>query len=420
MRPESDDKVFEENLRKLLAVAAEQKDLGFQETVWQTVRAEVRRQRFAARRRLVFGGLSAAAAIVVCALGWLLLRPMAEPVGRVRAVYGWVELTEGSSARRIVGEEPLFARRRVRTLSGSRGEIQLEDGSRLLLEPRTIVQVADEGKGLRVRLRRGTVDVEAARQQRDRWLAVETPSSKVRALGTAFDVRLVRRPDGSGRTRVHVTSGTVELESGGEKILLPAHTEGVADEGKRPQRHLADLELNEILQLLDRTNELARQRNSRAGRPSVVHFKGGSTAAVWTLARLSDFELQDGTTYSLRLKCPAAKARVFTLEGQRVPTNSQGRELKIDRSTLDPALRPDTRLILELPEVTAVLQAESPGVVQFHRPAGPRGVVTLIQFHLPAAANIERISPTPIEVTVKLDRQIITVAAEVDALELWE
>lgn len=420
MRPESDPQVFEENLRKLLAAAAEQKGLGFQESLWQSVRAEVRRQRFASRRRLVLRGLSAAAAVVICALAWLLLGPATEPVGRVRAVYGWIELEEGDSARRIVGEEPLFARRPVRTLSGSRGEIRLEDGSRLLLEPRTIVQVADEGRGLRVRLERGTVDVKAAKQQRGRWLAVETPASKVRALGTAFDVRLVRRPDGTGRTRVSVTSGTVELESGGEKILLPANTEGVADEGERPQRHLADLELNEILQLLDRTNELARQRNSRAGRPSVVRFKGGSTAAVWTLARLRDFGRQDGTTYSLRLKCPASKVRVFTLEGQEVPTSSQGRELKIDRSALDPALRMDTRLILELPEVSGVFQAESAGVVQFHRPVDPGGVVTLIQFHLPTAANIESISPTPIEVTTKLDRQVITVTAEVDGLELWE
>ncbi len=420
MRPESDPQVFEENLRKLLAVAAEQKDSGFQESLWQSVRAEVGRQRFAARRRLVLGGLSAAAAVVICALAWLLLGPTTEPVGRVRAVYGWIELTEGSSARRISEEEPLFAHRPVRTLSGSRAEIRLEDGSRFVLEPRTIVQVADEGKGLRVRLQRGTVDVEAAKQRPGRWLAVETPSSKVKALGTAFDVRLVRRPDGTGRTRVNVTSGTVELESGGGKILLPANTEGVADEGKRPERHLADLELNEILQLLDRTNELARQRNSRAGRPSIVHFKGGSTAAVWTLARLSDFGPRDGTAYSLRLKCPAAEAMVFTLEGQRVPTSSQGRELRIDRSALDPALRMDTRLILELPEVSGVFQAESAGAVQFHRPADPGGIVTLIQFHLPAAANVESISPTPIEVTTKLGRQVITVAAEVEGLELWE
>lgn len=420
MRPESDHEVFEENLGKLLAVAAKQRDLGFQETVWQAVHTEVGRERFASRRRLVLGGLSAAAAVVVCALAWLLLGPATEPVGRVRAVYGWVELAEGDSTRRISGEELLFARQPVRTLSGSRGEIRLEDGSRFVLEPRTIVQVADERKGLRVRLQRGTVDVEAAKQQRGRWLAVETAISRVRALGTAFDVRLIRRPDGTGRTKVSVTSGTVELESGGGKILLSANTEGVADEGKRPQRHLADLELNEILQLLDRTNELARQRNSRAGRPSIVRFKGGSTAAVWTLARLSDFGPQDGTTYSLQLKCPASKARVFTLEGQRVPTSSHGRELRIARSALDPALRTDTRLILELPEVGGVFQAESVGVVQFHRPAGPRGVVTLIQFHLPAAANIESISPTPIEVTTKLDRQVITVAAEIDGLELWE
>ncbi len=420
MRPESDHKVLEENIRKLLAVAAEQKDLGFQETVWQVVRTEVGRQRFASRRKLVLGGLSAAAAVVICALAWLLLGPATEPVGRVRAVYGWVELTEGDSARRIVGEEPFFAGQPVRTLSGSQGEIRLEDGSRLVLEPRTIVQVADEGRGFRVRLQRGTVDVEAAKQQRGRWLAVETPGSKVRALGTAFDVRLVRRPDGTGRTRVNVTSGTVELESGGGRILLSPNTEGVADEGERPQRHLADLELNGILQLLDKNNELARQRNSRAGRPSIVRFKGGSTAAVWTLAHISDFGPRDGTTYSLRLKCHASKARVFTFDGQRVPVSSQGRELKIDRLALDPALRRDTRLILELPEVTGVFQAESADGVQFRRPAGPRGVVTLIQFHLPAAANIESIFPTPVEVTTKLDRQVITVAADVDRLVLWE
>jgi hypothetical protein len=416
MKPESHQDIFEENLRKLVAAAAGDRDSGFQDRLSRAVGGEVRRRRSVVRHRLFLGGFAAAAALVVAVSLFMSTGNVAQ-VGQVHPIYGATELDGGGSVQKVLDDQQISPAQTIRTLSGSRAEVRMSDGSRLVLSPRTSLQARREKRGVRVSLQSGAVDVEVARQQGGRSFRVQTPGSQVKALGTAFEVRLASRPDGGGRTRVAVTSGTVELESGESSVLLPANTEGVADEGRAPERHLGSLELNELVSLLKRNEELARQTNKEPGQPCIVHFKGGSTAAIWTLIRLSNFKRSSAGTYSLRLVCPASKAKVFTLDGQSVPATGQGRNLSIAASNLGVAA--DTDLILELPEVSGVFQAQSGGTIAFHRPVNPR-VVTLFQLHLPARANIGRISPEPVDTTRKLDRQVITIAANADRLQVWE
>jgi hypothetical protein len=296
----------------------------------------------------------------------------------------------------------------------------MKDGSRLVVMPRTTVQITDGKKGSTFKLQEGTVNIEAAKQRRGRVLAVEAAGARIRTLGTVFDVRLVKRPDGTRQTRVGVTSGLVELESAGDKVLLGAHTEGVADEGQTPRRHLANSDLDEMLRLLDKTAALARQLGKNEGSPCILELQDASTVAVWTVVRREDLRQAQNGGYSLRLKSPASKARLFTLDGLEIPVGQQGRDLTIDKSAVSLGLSTNTRLILQLQEVKGILRAENGEVVRFAQPAGPSDAVTLFQFRLPGQARIERITPEPIETTTMLDRTVITIAVNVKGLEVWD
>jgi ferric-dicitrate binding protein FerR (iron transport regulator) len=417
----SDKNIFEENLQRLLQAAAGEENSDFQERLAGAVRKEVKKQRRAARKRLLWAGFPATvAAAAVLVLTWVLLHPPTKSVDWVQPLYGVAEVVDGASSRPVATSEPVRTGQSVRTLSGSKAQLLMKDGSRLVLMPRSALQITDRKKGSTFKLLQGTVNIEAAKQRRGRVLAVETPGARVRTLGTVFDVRLVKRPDGTRQTRVGVTSGLVELESGGDKVLLGAHTEGVANEGQTPRRHLADSDLDEMLRLLDKTAALARQLGKREGTPCVLEPEDASTVTVWTVVSLGDFRQVEKGGYVLRLKSPAAKAQLFTLDGRAIPVGHQGRELTIDKSAVSPGLPADTRLILHLQEVKGILRAENGEVVRFIRPAGAADAVALLQFRLPGRAWIERISPEPIETTTMLDRTVITVAVNVQGLEVWE
>ena len=421
MKPESHQDIFEENLERLLQAAAGEQNAPFQERLGRAVRKEVGEQRHATRRSLFLRGFPAAvAAAAVLALTWVLLNPKSESADWLRLMYGAVEIVDGDSSKLVMTSEPVRTGQSVRTLSGSKAQILMNDGSKLMVMPRTVLQITDGRRGSTFKLQEGTVSIEAARQRRGRVLAIETPGARIRTLGTVFEVRLVKRPDGTRQTRVGVTSGMVELESGGDKVLLGAQTEGYAEEGRSPQRHLANADLDEMLRLLHKNAELAQQLGKKAGSPYIFEVQGAGTTAIWTAARLSDFRQAENGEYSLRLKSPASQARLFTLDGIEVPVRSQGRDLQIDGSAVSPALSTDTRLILELREVRGILRVENGGVVRFTRPTGASDVITLLQFRLPGQASIEHIAPEPIEVNTTPNRMTITVAANVQGLEVWE
>ena len=92
----------------------------------------------------------------------------------------------------------------------------------------------------------------------------------------------------------------------------------------------------------------------------------------------------------------------------------------LDSSAVSPGLSKDTRLILQLQEVKGILRAENGEVVRFAQPVSASDAVALFQFRLPGQARIEHITPEPLETTTMLDRTVITIAVNVQGLEVWD
>jgi hypothetical protein len=409
MKNDSRQDIFEENLSKMLNSAMKKTDSSFDENLTKVVLTEVDKQRSALRYRLIFKKISlaaAAAVIVIAAIRFANQGPV-ESVGQVRNIYGIVTISNGNIPEKVIETTDIRAGQWIETLSGSKAEILLKDKSKLWPAPRTVLQISNGRNGQQILLQRGFVAIEAAKQPSGKSLTIKTDGSKVKVLGTK-------------RTRVSVASGSVELESSGEKVLLSANTEGIADEGKTPVKRPSNLDVSEMVRLFNKNNELAAQSNVDAGLPSIIDFKGGSTAAVWTMVPFEKLEETGAGHYLIKLKYPAFGARVFTLEGTELPVSNQGRNLQIDFSSLDVDPSQINQLVLHLPEIKGIFRSDDGNVIRFDRSTSPRPIVTLFQFRLPESANIEQIYPEPIETARKLSKLLITVAADSLTFEVCE
>ncbi len=421
MKNDSQQEIFEENLSKMLNSTMKKTDSAFEEDLTKAVLTEVNKQRSAARYRLFFRKMSlAAAAVIVIAAIWFTNQGPAESVGLLRNIYGIVTVSNGNTTEKVIETADIRPGQWIETLSGSRAEILLKDKSKLLPAPRTVFQINNGKEGQQILLQRGFVAIEAAKQPLGKSLTIKTGSSKVRVLGTNLDVRLVKKPDGSKQTRVSVASGSVELESSGKKVLLPANTEGIADEGKAPVKRPSNLEVSEMVRLFNKNNELAIQSNVDAGLPAIIDFKSGSTAALWTMVPSEKLEKTGAGRYLLKLKYPASGARIFTLEGTELPVGIQGRNLQIDFSSLNIAPSQINQLVLQLPEIKGIFQSGEGSIIHFDRPSSLYPIVTLFQFRLPELANVEQIHPEPIETARKLNKLVITIASDSLMFEVCE
>jgi len=423
MKSDSQKDIFEENLSKMLNSAMKKGDSAFKENLTKAVLTEVDKQRSAVRYRLFFRKMSlaaaAAAVLVIAAIRIANIGPD-ESVGLLRNIYGIVTVSNGNTPEKVIETAEIRAGQWIETLSGSKAEILLKDKSKLWPAPRTVLKISSGKGGQQVLLQRGFVAIEAAKQPSGKSLTIKTDGSKIRVLGTNLDVRLVKKPDGSKRTRVSVASGSVELESSGEKVLLSANTEGIADEGKTPIKRPSNLEVNEMVRLFNKNNELAIQSNGDAGLPVIIDFKGGSSAAVWVMVPYEKLEETSAGQYLLKLKYPTSGVRAFTLEGTELPVSKQDRNLQIDFPGLNAASSQINQLVLHLPEIKGLFQTDGENIIRFDRPANPRPIVTLIQFRLPELANIEQIYPEPIEMARKLNKLVVTVATDSSMLEVCE
>lgn len=105
-----------------------------------------------------------------------------------------------------------------RTATGERREITLADGSRVLLDTASAIDVHFDGARRTLRLRAGAIFVATAPDpqgpDRVRPFVVETVHGRLRALGTRFIVRQsggARDPRDAGPVRLAVTEGAVEV-----------------------------------------------------------------------------------------------------------------------------------------------------------------------------------------------------------------
>ncbi|HEY6347291.1 MAG TPA: FecR domain-containing protein [Bryobacteraceae bacterium] len=167
-------------------------------------------------RRLKWVGWAAAAAVV---LGGLYLSldkidtafapagPSARIISVSGAVYQLPQKALGPGATLSQGEM-------VRTTAGARALLQLADGSRVEMNQRTELYVQAAWSGLTVRLVRGDVMVEAAKQRRGH-LRVVTRDSTASVKGTVFGVSA----DTEG-SMVSVVEGSVAVSQPGAQRLL--------------------------------------------------------------------------------------------------------------------------------------------------------------------------------------------------------
>ncbi|MBO1011990.1 FecR family protein [Achromobacter sp. SD115] len=102
---------------------------------------------------------------------------------------------------------------------GEQRTVMLDDGTEVLLNTDSAIDVRYDGRTRRLRLRRGEIQIRTghAAGYAGMPFRVDTPAGGVRALGTRFMVRL----DGE-QTRVALLEGHVEIEpaAGGSRLLL--------------------------------------------------------------------------------------------------------------------------------------------------------------------------------------------------------
>lgn len=125
-------------------------------------------------------------------------------------------LMAGAGGASLLAVEPLSSRlAEYRTAKGERRELQLADGSQLILNTDSAVDV-DYGSTLReIRLHRGELLLQTARDPANRPLLVHTAQGSVRALGTRFSVY-----SHDGRSEVRVFEHAVEIRPGSTPALV--------------------------------------------------------------------------------------------------------------------------------------------------------------------------------------------------------
>src|SRR5215203_4585165 len=105
---------------------------------------------------------------------------------------------------------------KVRTAKDGRAVVRLGDGSLIEMKDRSELYLTKNGQGTTIHLGRGSIVVEAAKQQ-DGKLFVESGDSLVSVTGTIFSVN-----NGTKGSRVSVIEGEVNLNhAGSDRVLRP-------------------------------------------------------------------------------------------------------------------------------------------------------------------------------------------------------
>ncbi len=166
---------------------------------------------------------AAAAVVAVASAGvWTsqrVLQPPQDGIVQVQSVDGRMFLAGAGAGSDLVPLEPgdaIDGGDRIRTGAGSRAVFELADGSRVEAAGLTAFRVDARRRGHRVRVDRGSVIVQAAKQV-NRSLVVSTQEMLVSVKGTIFAVT-----HGVKGSRVSVIEGEVEVEKGRERHNLLA------------------------------------------------------------------------------------------------------------------------------------------------------------------------------------------------------
>lgn len=423
--------ILENNIRRLIATSGTKPRADFEWELAQTVLEEVHKERQSLRakrlRRTVWAiGAAAVAAVIILAVNIWSPRAVSPKkpaptklAGRVKTLYGLVSVINGQAPQMVERIKDVRSGQWVETHSGSRAEILLANESKLFIEPRSLLQIADNITGQRIVLTKGVLGIEAGKQKPGELLTIETPGSEITVLGTKLEVHVVHKPDGNKQTRVSVTAGQVRMKSGGKEILLPANTEGVADEGQRPIRRSLTAEVNEMAHLVEKTRKLAAESGVPAGTPVIVEFNGDGSGTIWTNASIANKTTQPLGRYSLSSRLPVARIEAFSLQGSKLPVTSVANTWRCDLSG-DPLSPGEERtVIVKVSGLRGLFEAKGSGTFQFSRSPARSAVLSLLQFRLPGSANVESITPKPIETRRTLSRLVVTVVVDFEPLQIF-
>jgi len=102
-----------------------------------------------------------------------------------------------------------------RTVAGERRECVLPDGTRVMLNTASAMDIRFDGQQRLLRLYAGEILVSTAADPLNRPLVVETAEGRLRPVGTRFDVRQL-----DGKTRIAVLEGAVQVYPAHAKDFL--------------------------------------------------------------------------------------------------------------------------------------------------------------------------------------------------------
>ena len=158
----------------------------------------------------------AAAVLLVAGLGWALLKPSPFAdrfTATVYAMNGPVYLISESGTRPLTLGAEIKAGETIRA-TNTGAEVKLPDGSIIEMKDRSELSVTDSSQGMTIRLDRGDIIVQAAKQH-SRHLYVSTNDCLVSVTGTIFSVN-----NGTKGSRVSVLEGEVHVDSRGQDHVL--------------------------------------------------------------------------------------------------------------------------------------------------------------------------------------------------------
>jgi hypothetical protein len=189
-------------------------------------------------RRLSFWSLAGAAiaAGLLGAAGWSLLRHAPAPVpgpeiATLQAVTGSVLIASaGESSRAVSGSAVrIRAGDRLETIDGSRAAFEMPGRLSVRLDRETTARLDSVS---RLTLERGAVYIDAGPGAGGSVLTIETSFGSVRHTGTQFEVRA-----DESALRVRVREGSVAVEAAGQRWVSRAGEGLILARGRPPERH---------------------------------------------------------------------------------------------------------------------------------------------------------------------------------------
>jgi hypothetical protein len=180
---------------------------------------------------------------------------------------GLVYVVSDPVNRPLLPGQQLQKGERVRTAKDSSAVLRLADGSTVEMRERSEFSVSENMRGVTVKLDRGDVVVEAAKQDKGR-LYVQTPDSLVSVKGTIFVVEA-----GTKGSRVSVVEGEVKVNHGGkDETLLPgdqATTSASVDKAPVEKTVAWSRNASKYANLVTELTKLRKDINQRVARPGV-------------------------------------------------------------------------------------------------------------------------------------------------------